>query len=283
MNDKPGVELRTNENPTWCPGCPDYIIMESTRRALLSLIGKGFKRQNFVIVADIGCHGKIFDYLNLSGIYGLHGRSIPTAMGIKFGNPNLNVLAFAGDGATYSEGIEHFIHACRFNPNITLIVNDNQSFSLTTGQTTPTSQLGFKNKVNISGNFTNPLNPIFLALSAGATFVARCNARDLDHTQGIIEKAIKHNGFSFVEIIQDCIVFNKEANNKDLGMYKLPDKKRNFEEALKLARIFDYNLGTGKIPLGIFYQDEKKKPLEDNFPQLLLLKKKRTSWRELKR
>lgn len=283
MKDKPGVELRTNENPTWCPGCPDHIIMESVRRAFLSLISKGFKRQNFAIVADIGCHGKIFDYLNLSGIYGLHGRAIPTAMGIKFGNPNLNVIAFAGDGATYSEGIEHFIHACRFNPNITLIVNDNQSFSLTTGQTTPTSQLGFKNKVNISGNFINPLNPIFLALTAGATFVARCNARDLDHTQEIIEKAIKHNGFSFVEIIQDCLVFNQAANNKDLNMYKLSDKKRNFEEALKLSRVFDYNLGTGKIPLGIFYQDEKKKSLEDNFSQLSLLKKKGISWRDFKK
>ncbi len=275
--DKPGVELRTKEQPTWCPGCPDHIIMESVRRALLSLINRGFKRENFAITSDIGCHGKIFDYLNLSGIYGLHGRAIPTAMGIKFGNPNLNVIAFAGDGATYSEGIEHFIHACRFNPNITLVVNDNQSFSLTTGQTTPTSQLGFKNKVNVSGNFIQPFNPIMLALTAGATFIARCNARDLDHTQEIIEKAIKHKGFSFVEIIQDCLIFNQEANNKDLNMYKLPDKKRSFEEALKLAREFDYNIGKGKIPLGIFYQIESR-PLEDNFPQLLKLMKKGVSW-----
>ena len=283
MKDKPGVPLRTDEKPTWCPGCPDHMVMESTRRALLSLIGKGFKRENFAMTCDIGCHGKIFDYINLSGIYGLHGRAIPTAMGIKFGNPNLNVIAFAGDGATYSEGMEHFIHACRFNPNITLIVNDNQSFSLTTGQTTPTSQLGFKNKVNISGNFTQPLNPLLLALSSGATFIARCNARDLDHTQKIIEEAIKHKGFSFVEIIQDCLIFNQTINNRDFRMYKLPDKKRSFEEAIKLAREFDYNIGKGKIPLGIIYKDDQRKPLEENFPQLQKLMKKGVSWNGLKR
>lgn len=283
MKDKPGVPLRTEEKPTWCPGCPDYMVMESVRRALLSLIGKGFAGESFAMTCDIGCHGKIFDYLNLSGIYGLHGRAIPTAMGIKFGNPNLNVIAFTGDGATYSEGMEHFIHACRFNPNMTLIVNDNQSFSLTTGQTTPTSQLGFKNKVNVSGNFTQPLNPILLALVSGASFIARGNARDLDHTQKIIEEAIKHKGFAFVEIIQDCLIFNQAMNNRDSRMYKLNDKKRSFEEAIKLSREFDYNIGEGKIPLGIFYKDEKRKSLEENFPQLQKLMKKGSSWQGLKR
>jgi len=283
IQDKAGVPLRTEEKPTWCPGCPDHMIMESVRRALLSLIDKGFKRENFAMTCDIGCHGKIFDYLNMSGIYGLHGRAIPTAIGMKFGNPNLNVIAFAGDGATYSEGMEHFVHACRSNPNITLIVNDNQSFSLTTGQATPTSQLGFKTKIQTSGVFTSPLSPLLLALVSGATFIARCNARDLDHTQKIIEKAIQHKGFSFVEIIQDCIVFNIPVNNKDARMYKLDEKKRSFEEALTLAREFDYNIGDGKIALGVFYEDETKVPLEENFPQILELKKKGISWRDLKR
>src|SRR3989304_5486877 len=196
-----GAELRTEEKITWCPGCPDHMILESSRRALLSLMDQGYKRENFAMVAGIGCHGKIFDYLNISGVYGLHGRALPTAIGVKIGNPNLNVIVFAGDGDTYSEGMEHFIHTCRFNPDMTLIVNDNQSFSLTTGQATPTSQLGFKTKAEPLGEFNKPFNPILLALSAGATFIARCNARDLDHTQEIIEEAIKHKGFSFIEII----------------------------------------------------------------------------------
>jgi len=281
-SEMPGVPLRTNKKITWCPGCPDHIILESSRKAILSLIKHGFKKENFAMVSGIGCHGKIFDYLNISGIYGLHGRPIPTAIGMKFGNPNLNVLVFAGDGDTYSEGMEHFIHACRFNPDITLIVHDNQSFSLTTGQATPTSQTGFKTKAEPMGDFNNPINPIHLALSAGAGFVARCNARDIDHTQKIIEEAIKHKGFSFVEIIQDCLVFNPKMNERDKRMYKIIDKKRDFREALVLAQEYDYNIGDGKIPLGVFYKHESKS-LDEKWPQLVELKKKGIGWKNLKK
>jgi len=277
-----GCPLRTSEKITWCPSCPDHMILESSRRALMSLVKQGFKRENFAMVTGIGCHGKIFDYLNISGVYGLHGRPIPVAEGMRLGNPNLDILVFAGDGDTYSEGISHFIHACRFNSDMTLLVHDNQSFSLTTGQATPTSQLGFKTKAEPYGEFFKPLNPLHLALSAGATFVARCNARDIDHTQKIIEKAIKHKGFAFVEILQDCLVFNLKINAKDDWMYKLPDKKRSLNEAMKLAMQFDYNKREGKIPLGIFYR-EQRKTFDDEFPQLQLLKKKKIGWKELKR
>ncbi len=277
-----GADFRTTKEITWCPGCPDHMILESSRRALISLAeNRKFKRENFVMVAGIGCHGKIFDYLNISGIYGLHGRAIPTAMGVKIGNPNLNVIVFSGDGDTYSEGIEHFIHACRFNPDITLIVFDNQAFSLTTGQATPTSQLGFKTKAQPFGA-SQPLNPIHIALSAGASFVARCNARDIEHTKEIIEQAVIHKGFSFVEIIQDCLVFNIDVNKRDNQMYKLSNKKRNLKKALKLSQEFDYNLGNKKIPIGIFYQHPRKS-LEEEWPQLIKLKKMKIGWKHLKK
>ncbi|MAH07093.1 2-oxoglutarate synthase [Candidatus Pacearchaeota archaeon] len=277
----PGDPLRTTKKITWCPSCPDNMILESSQKAIESLIKQGHKRESFAMTCGVGCHGKIFDYLNISGLYGLHGRAIPLAIGIKLGNPNLNVIAFAGDGDTYSEGMAHFIHACRFNPDITLIVFDNQSFSLTTGQATPTSQLGFKTKSEPLGEFNQPLNPIHLALSANATFVARCNARDLDHTQQTIEAAIKHKGFSFVEVIQDCMVFNLETNGKDDRMYKIP-KPQKLSRALKLARQFDYNQSETKIPLGIFYQTHRN-TLYEEWPQLQNLKKKRISWKQLKR
>lgn len=282
MTEAKGVDLRTDKKITWCPGCPDHIILESSRRAILSLIKQGFKRENFAMVAGVGCHGKIFDYLNISGIYGLHGRPIPTATGMKIGNPNLNILVFAGDGDTYSEGMAHFIHACRFNPDITLIVNDNQSFSLTTGQATPTSQLGFKTKAEPLGDFNQPLNPIHLALSAGASFVARCNANDIEHTQKMIEEAVKHKGFSFVEIIQDCIIFNLDANNKETRMYKVSDKNKSLQEALRLSQEFDYNLGKGKIPIGIFYKHHRK-TLYEEWPQLKKLRQKKIGWKHLKK
>lgn len=280
--DKPGVELMTNQKITWCPGCPDHIILESARRALLSLMKQGYKRDNFAMTAGIGCHGKIFDYLNVSGVYCLHGRSIPTAMGIKFGNPNLNVMVFAGDGDTYSEGMAHFIHACRFNPNLTLFVHDNQSFSLTTGQATPTSQLGFKTKFEPLGTYNSPLNPIHLALSAGASFVARCNAKDILHTQQIMEQAIKHQGFAFVEIIQDCLVFNLYANDQDRFMYKIPEGDNDLTQAMTLAQEYNYNNGQGKIPIGVFYA--KPRPtLDDSWPQLIDLKNKKVGWKGLKK
>lgn len=278
----PGLDLRTHKKITWCPGCPDHVILESSRRAILGLIEQGYKREDFAMVAGVGCHGKIFDYLNISGVYGLHGRAIPTAIGVRLGNPNLNLLVFAGDGDTYSEGMAHFIHACRFNPDMALIVNDNQAFSLTTGQATPTSQLGFKTKAEPFGEFNQPLNPIHLALSAGASFVARCNARDIEHTQQVIEQAVKHKGFAFVEIIQDCIVFNLDVNDRDSRMYKLPNKVRSLKKALSLSQEFDYNLGNGKIPLGIFYQQHRK-TLDEEWPMLIKLRKLKKGWKGLKR
>lgn len=274
--------LRTRKKTTWCPSCPNHIILDSFKKAIYSLIEKGHKHENFTIVTGIGCHGKIFDYLNLSGVYALHGRTIPVAEGIKIGNPNLNVVVFAGDGDTYAEGIEHFVHACRFNPDITLIVFDNQSFSLTTGQATPTSQLGFKTKAEPSGVKNPPLNPISLALSAGASFVARCNAYDLEHTQGVIQKAIKHRGFSFIEVIQDCLVFNLEINARDKQMYKISDKERSFKETLRLSQEYDYSTRKGKIPIGIFYKNCRKS-FDENYPLLVNLRKKKTNWKNFKR
>jgi 2-oxoglutarate/2-oxoacid ferredoxin oxidoreductase subunit beta len=275
-------ELRTDAKVTWCPGCPNHVILESARRAFLSLMKQGYKKDDFAIVAGIGCHAKIFDYLDLSGFCGLHGRTLPTAMGIKMGNPNLKVVAFAGDGDCYSEGMEHFIHVGRFNPNMTLIVHDNQSFSLTTGQGTPTSQDGYKSKVEPLGKFSFPLNPIKLALNSEFSFVARANARDLDHTAQIIEKAVKHPGFSYVEILQDCLIFNTDMDNKDELMYKLDDKERTLKEAMEIADEWNYNEKKGKIALGVIFQ-EKRKTMEEQWPQLQNLMKNKVGWKNLKR
>jgi len=157
--------------------------------------------------------------------------------------------------------------AFRNNMNMTLVVHDNQSYSLTTGQSTPTSQKGFKTKVKPMGEENKPLNPILFALASGATFVARCNARNIAHTKEILKKAMAHNGFSFVEIIQDCLVFNIESNNKDSRMYEIPDNK-NIGEAYKLAEEFDYNSKSGKIPLGILYQNRSAKTFAQKWPQI---------------
>ena len=272
--------LGTKEVNTWCPGCPNHFILESAKRAIANLISQGYKHENFSMTTGIGCHAKIFDYLNISGIYGLHGRVLPTCLGMTLGNPNLTVLGFAGDGDTYAEGIAHFVHACRYNSNMTLIVNDNQSFSLTTGQATPTSQQGFKTKSEPLGEFNKPLNPVKLALASGATFIARADAKDIAGTASILEKAIKHKGFSFVEVIQDCLIFNLEANKSDDKMYKISDNKDK-KKAEQLAEEWDYNLKDGKIPIGIIYYKEGVS-LQEEWPQLRELVKKKAGWKDLR-
>ena len=272
------LDLGTKSENTWCPGCPNFMILESVKRTIAAKIdSKENKKEDFAITTDIGCHGKIFDYLNLSGIYGLHGRAIPTAIGMKLGNPNLKVITFAGDGAMYSEGISHLIHAFKENPNTCLFVHDNQSFSLTTGQSTPTSQQGWETKSEPLGEFDKPLNPLKIALACNATFIARANARDIVHTAEVMTKALNHKGFSFVEIMQDCIIFNLDQNFKDKRMYKIEDNTDK-KVAERLADQFDYNSKEGKIPLGVIYQDLESIPLEDKWPQLIDLQKRKTNW-----
>ncbi|MBU0907121.1 MAG: 2-oxoacid:ferredoxin oxidoreductase subunit beta [Nanoarchaeota archaeon] len=282
--DQHDKKLDTKYQISWCPGCPNFRILEAAKLAITSLINQGYKQTDFAMATGIGCHGKIFDYLNISGFYGLHGRAIPTAIGLKLGNPNLNIIAFAGDGDTYSEGLQHFISAGKHNADIALFVHDNQSFSLTTGQPTPTSEKGFKNKIDIHGEKpTNPINPLMLALSSGITFIARANARDPQQTAKIMEQAIKHKGFAFVEIIQDCVVFNVPINNRDKNMYYLDKTPTTKEEAIKLIQEYDYNIGDGKIALGVFWQ-EQRPTLEDQFPQLQnIIKNKVQGWKGLKR
>ncbi len=268
--------IGTKETITWCPGCSNFCILASVKKAISNLIKKGHKQEDFAMTTDIGCSSKIYDYLNISGIYGLHGRALPTGFGIKLGNPNLKVLSFVGDGGIYNEGISHLMHAGRYNADMVLIVHDNQSFSLTTGQPTATSQIGFKSKASPQGELDEPLNPIKIALASNIGFIARCDAKNIKHTAEIIEKAIKYKGFAFVEIMQDCLIFNKEVNCKS-GMYEISNKE-NLKKAEKLADEWNYNTKQGKIPMGIIY--EKLKPsLEEKYPQLRELKKKSVSWK----
>lgn len=267
-------DLSTKETITWCPGCPNFLILESVKQAIAQ---SGFKQTDFAMTTDIGCNAKIYDYLNISGIYGLHGRSLATGIGMTLGNPNLKVLSFIGDGGNYNEGVSHFIHAGKHNADMVLIVHDNQGFSLTTGQPTATSQTGYISKASPLGVFDSPLNPIKLALAVGIGFIARCNARDIKHTAEILTKAIKYKGFAFVEIIQDCLIFNKDMNNKDNLMYKITDNKDK-KTAEKLAEEWDYNNKNGKIPIGILYQEEKP-ALFEKWSQLSKLKKKGVSWK----
>lgn len=277
--------LDTGIEKTWCPSCTNFMLLESVKRAIGELIKKGKKQEDFAIVTGIGCHAKIYDYLNLAGVYGLHGRVLPTAFGIKIGNPNLSVIGFAGDGDMYAEGISHLVHASRYNSDMTLIVHDNQVFALTTGQASPTSQLGFKDRTAF-GVLTRPLNPVRLALAAGACFVARINSMDIEHSSKIIEKAIQHKGFSFIEALQPCIVFHDVRELVRKNSYKLEEikyDKTDIKRAMEKAGEFDYSFRKNlKIPFGIFYQ-EKRQTFEQSQPQLNALLEKKEVWWQVNR
>jgi len=272
-------DLDTKAQITWCPGCTNFGILTAVKKAIANLVNKKvIKKENVVTVTGIGCHAKIYDYLNLNGYYSIHGRVLPTAIGIKLGNPELTVLGFGGDGDTYAEGTGHFIHACRYNVDVKMIVHNNQVFALTTGQATPTSETGFKGKSTPLGVFEKPLNPIAVALTCGATFVARGFAVDVEHLTMLIEEAIKHKGFAFIDVLQPCLTYHNTIPYLNERIYKLEDVKHDFKDfnrAMKKAMEWDYTLRKdAKIPIGIFYK-VRRKTYEEFWPQLKVWWKKR--------
>lgn len=281
----PPNNINTPIIPNWCPGCFNFQILAGVKNAINEELKKGKKKDDFAIVSGIGCHAKIFDYVNLSGINTLHGRVLPTCLGMKVGNPNLNVIGFSGDGDAYAEGMEHLIHAARFNADFKYFVHNNQVFALTVAQPTPTTEIGYKDKTTPLGVKFYPINPIRIMLASGASFVARVFA-EKEQIEWVLKEAMKHKGFTFVEIIQPCIIFHDDKGYKE-KMYSLEKEghdKSNFESAWKKAQEFDYNgiKKDTKIPLGIFYQKEKP-ILEELYPQLAELKKKKIGWKDIKR
>lgn len=244
---------------TWCPGCLNNVILRSFEKVLRELEKEGkIDLKKVVVVAGIGCHGKISDYVNLSSFNALHGRAIPTALGIKLANKELTVISFVGDGDAYAEGLDHLIHAARYNVDIKVFVHNNQTFALTVGQSTPTSERGFKSKVRPEGEMEEPINPISIMLASKASFVARSFVLEREHLEKIMKEAILHKGFSFVDILQPCIIFHNTTDFIKEHAYKI-EKPKNMEEAFKLSLEWNYNIDEkAKIPLGIFWREERE-------------------------
>ena len=248
-------DITTKTKPTWCPGCPNFMILAGVKNAIVK---SKKNREDFALVTGIGCHAKIFDYLNLNGINSLHGRVLPTCLGIKKAKPELTVLGFSGDGDAYAEGMEHLIHAARFDLDYNYFVHNNQVFALTVGQPTPVSELGYTDKTTPAGVSVYPINPLKIMLASGATFVARVYA-DVGQVEWVMTEAMKHKGFSFVEILQPCLVFHPQTAEYKEKLYSLEKEdhdKTSFKDAWNKADEFDYNTAS-KIPVGIFYQVER--------------------------
>ena len=254
------MKLETYAENTWCPGCSNFGILTALKEAIFSLIAEGIPKENIVIVSEIGCGSKIIDYLNLNSFSSLHGRPIISAEGIKLGNPNLKLIVCAGDGGIYNEGIAHLIHAAKRNSDITVLVHNNRTFALTTGQFTATSPRGFKGKSTPEGSVEQPINPLKLVLASNGTFIARGYALKPSHLKDLIIKAVKHPGFSFVDILQPCISFFDTTSFYNQRVYEMKEKDLDSQkEALKKIEEWDYseNNDNKKIPIGIFYKVQK--------------------------
>jgi 2-oxoglutarate ferredoxin oxidoreductase subunit beta len=247
-----GEDLSTDAEITWCPGCGNFGILNALKKTVKKLEDKGVKQNHIIISSGIGCHGKIFDYVGLSGLYSIHGRSMASVQGMKLGNPDFKVIAFAGDGDAYGEGIAHMIFAAKRNADITVIVHDNGTYALTTGQFSPTSKKGFKGPSMPEGNVENPLNPLSLLLEAGASFVARGYAGKIEHLSDILVEAILHEGFSIVDVLQPSVVFNNTYKLYNEITEVISQPADSFEDAVRLVK----QIGK-KLPIGIFYNVKK--------------------------
>ena len=267
-----GSDYNTSCQPTWCPGCGDFGIWTAIKNALAEL---KIPSHNAAIVYGIGCSGNMANTIKCYGFHSLHGRTLPVAVGIKLANHKLKVLAVAGDGDAYGEGLNHLVHTARYNSDITYIICNNHSFSLTTGQSSPTSDLGYISKTTPWGEIKQPLNPLALSISVGATFVARGAAFEIQHLTNLIKQGIKHQGFAHIDVLQQCVTFNKlntiEWYKKRI--YKLEERGHRINnKKLAWAKAQEAD----KLPIGVFYQSQK--PVYRNgFEQLkkeLLIKKK---------
>ena len=244
---------------SWCPGCGNYSALKIMKEALVDL---GIKPHEFVLVSGIGQAGKFPHFIKAQSYNGLHGRYLSAALGIKASNPELTVIAVSGDGCTLSEGGNHFLHTIRYNPDIVNVLHNNQVYGLTKGQASPTSQLGFKTKVQVFGVINEPFNALAVAISLNASFVARAFVGDLDKTKEILKEAINHKGYALIDLLCPCVTFNRVNTYqwyKENSFYL--DEAHDPFDQMKAMQIA---LDTNRIALGVLYINPKRKPYSEN-------------------
>lgn len=247
------AEFKTAEKSWWCPGCGDFGVLAALQKAL---VGVGVDPENVAIVAGIGCSGKIGNYINSYNIHVTHGRTMPSALGVKLANRDLTVIAAGGDGDAYAIGMGHFMHALRRNVDITYIVMDNHIYGLTKGQTSPTSDPGFQTKSTPKGNIERPVHPLQLAVSAGATFVAQGFSSWQPQLADLIERGIRHKGFALINTISPCVTYNK-VNTYDWYKKELInlDKEDGYDCHNRTAAIAKLH-ESDEMVAGLIYEEE---------------------------
>ncbi|WP_323705265.1 2-oxoacid:ferredoxin oxidoreductase subunit beta [Mammaliicoccus sciuri] len=257
-------DFRNNVKPNWCPGCGDFSVQAAIQKAAANV---GLEPEEVAIITGIGCSGRLSGYVNSYGVHSIHGRSLPLAQGVKMANKDLTVIASGGDGDGFAIGMGHTVHALRRNMDMTYIVMDNQIYGLTKGQTSPSSAKGFVTKSTPKGNIEQNIAPLELAISSGATFVAQSFSSDIKELTSIIEEAINHKGFSFVNVFSPCVTYNK-INTYDWfkeNLTKLADIEGydNTNKSQAMQTVLD----TESMIIGIIYQDKDTPSYESQIEQ----------------
>lgn len=250
MIDKKLYDMPHGTDMAWCPGCGNFPILNIMKGVLAEI---DIPPTDVVICSGIGQAAKTPHYLRVHYFNGLHGRALPPAIAIKTANPKLTVITESGDGDIYGEGGNHFLHTIRRNPDITNIVHNNMVYGLTKGQASPTSEKGMTTPVQVDGVMLEPFNPMAIAISAGATFVARAFSGDIPQAKEIVKAAIEHRGYALVDVFQPCVVFNKQNTFqwfRDHTYYLGSEYDKSDK-----AKAFGIALDTDRLALGILYQE----------------------------
>ena len=253
---------QADRETAWCPGCGNFPLRTALADALAEM---DLKPEEVTMYTGIGQAAKMPHYIKVNGFNGLHGRSLPPAVGMRVANPKMTVIVESGDGCSYGEGGNHILHNIRRNPDIIHLVHDNQIYGLTKGQASPTSAPELRTPVQTHGVNAEPLNPVQFAVGMKASFVARSSVGDQEHLKEMIKEAKKHKGYALIDIFQPCVSFNKintyQWYNK--RVYKLEDHDpTDHAAAMKVAQEFG-----DEIPIGIIYREEKP-TFRDRMPNL---------------
>ncbi len=217
----------TADHPTWCPGCGDFAVLAIFYKVLEKL---QIPHEKIVTIAGIGCSSRFPYFVNGHGVHYIHGRALPFATGVSLSRPDCHVFVFGGDGDGFSIGGNHLNHAARKNLRLTYVIMDNQVYGLTKMQTSPTSPLGYKSKTDPVGSIDQPINPMKQLLASGATFIGRTHAAQIKHMEEMFERAIRHDGFSVVECLSECVMFHAGAfddgNPRKGGKFEVIEEKK---------------------------------------------------------
>ena len=242
----------------WCPGCGDFGILMSIKQAIVK---QGIDPKDVIVVSGIGCSGKLPHYIKTYGFETIHGRALPCASGVKFANKDLHVIVVGGDGDGYGIGMGHLMHTMRRNINLTYVVHNNEIYGLTKGQTSPTSVKGLKTVSTPNGAIETPVNPMAIAITGGATFIAKGFAGDIPGLADLIAKGMQHKGFSIVDVGQPCVSYNPRMSYQWFmdRVYKIEETKGYDPKNKVWAMNKALEDQEEKIPVGIFYQNQEER------------------------